>query len=298
MPEVWLSSCRTVTARPSLPFPRTTPGSHSAPARTPSYRLHKPTRQAVVTLNGRDLYLGVYGSPESRAEYGRLIAEWLSNGRRLPAGLSKSAPDLTVNELARDYLRWAEGYYRKGGVATSEVGNIKSAFRPLRQLYGHTQAREFGPLALKAVRQKMVEADVSRTVVNDRCRRIRFVFKWAAEEELIPVLVYQALACVAGLQRGRTIARETAPVQPVEDAVVDATLPFLNRHVRGLVEFQRLTGCRPGEAMGCLSLGTARHEGESRSTPSADTRWRDRGRGVSRPGGRGDGRRHAHRAVS
>jgi integrase len=25
-------------------------------------------------------------------------------------------------------------------------------------------------------------------------------------------------------------------------------LPFLNRHVRGLVEFQRLTGCRPGEA--------------------------------------------------
>src|SRR5581483_6249733 len=26
------------------------------------------------------------------------------------------------------------------------------------------------------------------------------------------------------------------------------TLPFLNRHVRGLVEFQRLTGCRPGEA--------------------------------------------------
>ena len=32
--------------------------------------------------------------------------------------------------------------------------------------------------------------------------------------------------------------------------MVDATLPYLNRHVRGLVEFQRLTGCRPGEA--CL----------------------------------------------
>ncbi len=32
------------------------------------------------------------------------------------------------------------------------------------------------------------------------------------------------------------------------DAVVDATLPHLNRHVRGLIEFQRLTGCRPGEA--------------------------------------------------
>ena len=30
--------------------------------------------------------------------------------------------------------------------------------------------------------------------------------------------------------------------------MVEATLPFLTRHVRGLVEFQRLTGCRPGEA--------------------------------------------------
>ena len=36
---------------------------------TPSYRLHRPTNKAVVTLNGRDFYLGPYGSPESRAEY-------------------------------------------------------------------------------------------------------------------------------------------------------------------------------------------------------------------------------------
>ena len=46
----------------------------------PSYRLHKPSGQAVVTLRTaeggrRDVYLGVYNSPESRAEYGRLIAE-------------------------------------------------------------------------------------------------------------------------------------------------------------------------------------------------------------------------------
>jgi hypothetical protein len=43
--------------------------------RTPSYRLHKPSGQAVVTLDSRDFYLGKYGSPESRAEYDRLISE-------------------------------------------------------------------------------------------------------------------------------------------------------------------------------------------------------------------------------
>lgn len=36
--------------------------------RTPSYRYHKPSGQAVVTLNGRDFYLGVYDGDASRAE--------------------------------------------------------------------------------------------------------------------------------------------------------------------------------------------------------------------------------------
>jgi integrase len=77
---------------------------------------------------------------------------------------------------------------------------------------------------------------------------IKRIFKWAVSEELAAPAVYQAVASVVGLQKGRTTARETDPVGPVDDAVVDATLPYLNRHVRGLVEFQRLTGCRPGEA--------------------------------------------------
>jgi hypothetical protein len=41
----------------------------------PDYRLHKRSGQAVVTLDGLTYYLGPHGSPESRAEYDRLIAE-------------------------------------------------------------------------------------------------------------------------------------------------------------------------------------------------------------------------------
>ena len=74
----------------------------TATLRTPSYRHHKPSNQAVVTLDGRDIYLGRYGSPDSRAEFDRLLAEWLANGRRLPAPASGS--DLTVNELVLPYL--------------------------------------------------------------------------------------------------------------------------------------------------------------------------------------------------
>lgn len=46
--------------------------------RIPSYRHHRPTGQAVVRLDGRDHYLGRFGTPESRQRYDRLIAEWIT----------------------------------------------------------------------------------------------------------------------------------------------------------------------------------------------------------------------------
>jgi integrase len=66
-------------------------------------------------------------------------------------------------------------------------------------------------------------------------------------EELAPPSLAHALAAVEGLQAGRTDARETAPVKPVDDATVEATLPHLPDVVADMVRFQRLTGCRPGE---------------------------------------------------
>jgi hypothetical protein len=78
----------------------------------PSYRRHRASGQAVVTLDGRDFYLGLYGSRASRAEYDRLIGEWLANGRRLPVQRS-AIPDLTVIELAAQYLVFAQAYYVK-----------------------------------------------------------------------------------------------------------------------------------------------------------------------------------------
>ncbi len=49
--------------------------------RVPGYLLHKASGQARVVLNGQTHYLGPHGSPESKAEYDRLIAEWLASGR-------------------------------------------------------------------------------------------------------------------------------------------------------------------------------------------------------------------------
>ena len=46
----------------------------------PSYRRHWASGQAVVTLGGKDIYLGKSSTAKSRAEYGSLIAEWTAHG--------------------------------------------------------------------------------------------------------------------------------------------------------------------------------------------------------------------------
>jgi integrase len=215
----------------------------------PSYRLYRRTNQAVVTLSGKDHYLGPYGSPESREKYERLVAEWLLNGRRpaIPTATTAEKRDFTIGELILAYLDHADSYYRKGGQPTSERRNIELALRPLRRLYARAQVEDFGPLALKTTRQAMVDSGLCRTEVNKRVRHIVRMARWGVENELVPAMVHHALKAVPGLKHGRSAARESEPVKPVPDDFVDAIEPFVSRQVWAMVELQRLTGMRSGE---------------------------------------------------
>jgi integrase len=212
----------------------------------PKYRKHRASGQAIVTLDGKDFYLGPYDSHVSRREYDRLVGEWQQNGRRLPAKNDERSLT-TVAEILLAYWNFSQGYYVKNGEPTDELPGLKIALRFVRQGYGLTLVSEFGPLALEAVQQRMVEAGHSRKYINKNIGRIKRCFKWGVAKELVPVQVHQALSTVAGLRRGKTNARETAPVAPVDDAVVEKTLPFVPPVVADMIRFQRLTGCRPGE---------------------------------------------------
>jgi hypothetical protein len=86
----------------------------SATLRIPSYRRHKPSGQAVVTVGGRDIYLGKWNTASSRAEYNRIIAEWTAHGGTLP---TKQDGDFTVTELLAAFLRHAKEYWRVSRLA-------------------------------------------------------------------------------------------------------------------------------------------------------------------------------------
>jgi len=43
----------------------------------PTYRKHRASGQAVVTIDGRCFYLGPWKTKSSKIEYDRIIGEWL-----------------------------------------------------------------------------------------------------------------------------------------------------------------------------------------------------------------------------
>lgn len=211
--------------------------------RIPKYRKHKTSGRAMVTLSGKDIYLGTYGTEASRQEYDRVVGEWQINGRILKA----LAESITVAELASQYLKFAATYYVKNGQITDEFDCVKSALKPLLARYRRTSVDEFGPIALESVRNGMIELGWSRSYVNTSIGRIKRMFKWGASKEIVPVTAYQSLATLAGLKSGKSNAKETGPVLPVPDEIVELTLKHAKPILAAMIQIQRLTGMRPGE---------------------------------------------------
>jgi hypothetical protein len=152
-----------------------------------------------------------------------------------------------VKELAAAYWQFAESFYMKDGEPTGELPGVKAVLRILEELYGEARLDQFGSLSLKAVRERMVARGNSRRYVNKYVGRIKSTFKWGVENELVPVAVYQSHATVAGLKRGKTLAKDYAPVEPVSDEVIERTLTHRKPKIVAMVQLQRLLGCRCGE---------------------------------------------------
>jgi integrase len=228
----------------------------------PSYLLHRPSGQARVIINGQTIYLGKYGSKESKEKYHRLLAEFPTPESRVL--VIEDGEPVAVAVLAAKFVEYAKKEYRKNGEPTEELCRIWAAIRPLVELYGATPVAGFTPKNLKAVRERMIsvgdqryKADDeqspafrprSRRYVNKLVTTIRQVFEWGVSEELVPVQVHQALQTVRGIRKNREPRlKEPTKVLPAPDAHIQAVLRHLPGYVQAMVKLQRLTGMRPDE---------------------------------------------------
>jgi integrase len=183
-------------------------------------------------INGRQLGLG-FNEREAKK-----LARTLENQL-----INADAPDLTLAELCAEYLAVARKVYRKSDVETSEVSCITAALSFLPD----KMARDFGPLALKEVRNRMIAKGLARSTINSYIDKIRRMFKWAVSEQKVSAELLVALKSVDGLRAGRSDAREPDAITPVDQAMLDAVRPELNEVSRDMVDIQLLTGMRSGE---------------------------------------------------
>lgn len=200
-----------------------------------------------VTVAGQrtQVTLGPTGSPEARAEYLRILAEAEAVGLAATASGRRIA---LVGEVLADYLDRARTEVEK-----RQYERVRAAMKPAARLYGHTPAAQFGPVALRAVRDQYIRSGYCRRLCNQMTSLVRQAFRLAVEREQVPVEVHLRLKTLGPLLAGKTTAPDHPRVLPVDRAIVDATLPHLPPIVADMVRVQLLTGCRPGEV--CLLRG-------------------------------------------
>lgn len=212
-------------------------------ARTPGYRLHKPSGLAFIEIRGKRHYLGPHGTADSRRKYTKLLTEYLSVGDAIEP-IVKS--QFTVNQLVAAFLDFADKRYQKNDEPTTEVRAYETVAAVVAELYGDEPAAEFGPLKFIACRQRFIDKGTCRSWVNSYAGRLRRIWKWGVSREFVDERVWSALRAVEGVRKGECV--ESEPVKPVSLVHVEAIKDRVSPVLWALIQFQLLTGCRPGEA--------------------------------------------------
>lgn len=199
------------------------------------------------------MYWGPYHSPDSEARYFESMGYWRRTGEipdHLRIRSSKLHPTTRVRDVVSLCLREAPIRCCKDGKPTSHAGNVMYVMRELEDFCGDMLASEFGPRKLRAFRDHLLHPGTrSRRTVNDYVSIVVTCWRWATEHELVEAGNWQALRSLSRLKAGRTDARESSGIQPVDVADVRSTQQALPPTLRAMIDVQMLTGMRPGEVV-------------------------------------------------
>jgi integrase len=235
-------------------------------AKAPARRYHI-SGQSVVTIAGRDIYLGPHDSPESIARYAVLIGIYQRNGLTIPddfdpteldthaAGLlgqqSPAAPatdqtrlPILVRHITASYRDHARIRYRE---SPAELHRLNRLCDEIDQHDGDAIATEYGPLRLQRQRQRWIDAGISRVYCNRLTNNVKRIWRYAVSQELIESTNWEKLRSVEPLRIGQTEAPETDPVRPVNLEIVRATAKHLSPILKSMLRVQVATGMRPSE---------------------------------------------------
>ncbi len=221
-------------------------------------RFFADRKSACVYIDGKRRLLGPWPehpNPPSQAvqaAFRRIADRW-------QRGIPIDAPDaaeVTVAVLVDRVLAWADSHYR----GTNEAVNLKCAARDLLGLFTDRLAADFTPMDLEQLQGYFVRKGHTRSGTNKRLGLVRRIFARGVAMGLVNAHILTGLKTVAPVRMGD--APESGTRGAVDDANINATVEYLPPVLVALVQFQRLTGCRPSEACR-VNMGEITRESES-----------------------------------
>ena len=233
-------------------------------AKAPTLRYHI-SGQSVVTIDGRDFYLGKHDSPESLVRHAVLIGIYQANQLKLPDGFDVRCLDAATVLVANPLqavpqqqdaepilLRHVTAAFRieaERKYASQKAERIRCCqiCDELDKHDGNCLAAEYGPKRLAAQRQRWVDSGKARVYCNRLTNIVRRIFKFAMSQELIEETVHRRLQSIEALRPGQTTAHETDPIMPVEIEHVRETARQLSPIIKAMIRVQVATGMRPSE---------------------------------------------------
>ena len=179
--------------------------------------------------------------PRSMAEEA-LARLWEAAWKEANGAHWERRPD--VEEAALAFAEWAKTYYKSGG----EVGSCRTAMRYLRNLHGERVLGELTHSDMMRVRDAIIASGACRNTVNRLIHILTRRFsQWALDEGLITAAEKVEISQLATIKRGRTAAKETAPIVAARDCDIEAAAAVMVPHMATMLRVHRLTGMRPGE---------------------------------------------------
>lgn len=235
-------------------------------AKAPARRYHL-SGQSVVTIGGRDFYLGPHDSPESLARYAALVIFYQANELTLPDNfdpasldvqaailLGQLSPQVAATNQSKQpkMVRHITAAYRdhiavKFAETPAEIDRLTSVCNEIDEHDGDVPAVDYGPLKLQAQRQRWIDSGKARVYCNRLTNAVKRIWKHAVSQELVDSSCWERLRSVESLRIGQTTAHEKEPIGPADIAAVRKTAEHLSPVVKAMMRVQIATGMRPSE---------------------------------------------------
>lgn len=224
---------------------------------------------AYVTIKGRRIYLGKWGSAETYRKYAQIISdptfasssEKCVNDELAPPlkmiqdkrGKNRDEKAATISTL---FSAYTHSYQTRPRYSRTDLNRIKHTLSVILETVSDIRIKDFGIIEMKKIKDRLLsstfkhggkEQHYSRSYINKILGTIKTAFRFGANELICSENDWMRIKCLDLVRAGRTQARESEGYRLITDEEFSAVLPYLQPFYRDMITLLESCGMRPSE---------------------------------------------------